>query len=67
MIKYLARNCPRCGDFFGVVVSEPVRKTNVQPVNGICTSCGYHMHWSVILGHGGTTKPLITYTRILFR
>ena len=50
MAKYLARICPQCGNFFGVVLSEPTLNARKLPVVGSCAHCGYHISWSLIRG-----------------
>ena len=51
MARYIARKCPRCLDYFGVVVSQwPTEKCEHQ-VSGFCATCGYRLKdWRVILG-----------------
>ena len=43
MARYLARACPRCNGYVGIVVREPGRNTPLQAVNGRCTRCSYRM------------------------
>lgn len=43
MAKYLARACPRCGDYLGIVISEPQRSATELPIRGACMSCGYRL------------------------
>ena len=50
MAKYLARNCPRCNGYLGIVLREPGRNVPLQAVNGHCLGCGYRMSWIVIRG-----------------
>jgi hypothetical protein len=54
MERYLDRICPKCGDYFGVVMPTPQRKSTIQPVNGLCVSCGYQLRWQLI--RGGYTR-----------
>ena len=34
MAKYLARSCPRCNGYLGIVLREPGRNVPLQAVNG---------------------------------
>src|SRR5262249_39270099 len=36
MAKYLARSCPRCNDYLGIVMRKPIRNSPVQAINGRC-------------------------------
>ena len=48
MARYLARACPRCNGYLGIVLREPGRNVPLQAVNGHCLGCGYRMSWIVI-------------------
>jgi len=37
MARYLARSCPGCNRYVGIVIREPGRNVPVQAVNGRCT------------------------------
>ena len=50
MAKYLARSCPRCNGYLGIVLREPGRNVPLQAVNGHCLRCDYRMAWIVIRG-----------------
>ena len=50
MAKYLARTCPQCGDYFGIVFSEPTLNARKRPIVGSCTRCGYRIAWALIRG-----------------
>jgi predicted RNA-binding Zn-ribbon protein involved in translation (DUF1610 family) len=50
MAKYLSRTCPRCGDYFGIVMPQRIHKAREHPVNGLCAVCGYKLTWKVIPG-----------------
>ena len=52
MARYLARACPRCNGYVGIIIREPGRNVPVQAVNGRCTQCKYRMAWIVIEGRG---------------
>jgi hypothetical protein len=52
MTIYLARNCPRCGEYFGVVVGKPTLDARKLPVIGSCKHCGYTIHWALVRGRG---------------
>jgi hypothetical protein len=51
MATYLARPCPRCNGYLGIVLREPARNTPVRAVNGHCLKCGYRLAWIVIKGN----------------
>jgi hypothetical protein len=46
MAKYLARVCPRCGDYLGVVVPED-RQTGGRKIDARCLRCGYTVNWTI--------------------
>jgi hypothetical protein len=50
MATYLARPCPRCKGYLGIVLREPGRDTPVRAVNGHCLACGHRLAWIVIKG-----------------
>ena len=54
MATYLARSCPKCGGYLGIVLREPGRNTPVRAVNGHCLKCGYRLAWIVIKGKQAT-------------
>jgi C4-type Zn-finger protein len=59
MAKYIARNCPKCRDYFGVVVSQWPTRDREYLVSGFCTTCGYRLKgWRVILGR---KRPTYVY------
>ena len=47
MAKYLARNCPWCRNYLGIVIAEP-DDDNVQSIRGRCTTCAYEIAWALI-------------------
>lgn len=40
MATYLARACPRCNGYLGIVLREPGRNTPLMAINGHCLKCG---------------------------
>ena len=59
MAKSITRKCPRCRDYFGVVVSPWPTNEREYHVSGFCTTCGYRLKgWRVILGR---KKPTYVY------
>ena len=52
MTVYLARSCPRCQNYFGVVIGEPKSESNVRPIRGRCANCGYVVNWTLFPGYG---------------
>jgi hypothetical protein len=47
MAVYLARNCPRCGNFWGVAIAKP-DGSGSQSIHGRCGKCGYEIAWAII-------------------
>jgi hypothetical protein len=63
MANYIARTCPKCRDYFGLVVSQPPDRNGEHPIDGYCAVCGYQLkRWRVILG--GKPPTEIRYTRM---
>lgn len=56
MSKYVTRACPKCGDFFGVVLGSELPQTKVFPIRGWCMHCGYKIEWNLIIGSGPRQK-----------
>jgi hypothetical protein len=52
MAVYLARTCPKCRNYFGVVIAELEGRGRSQPINGRCAACGYEIHWTLFPGYG---------------
>jgi hypothetical protein len=50
MTKYLARPCPRCNGYLGIVLCEPERNTVVQSIRGHCFRCHHRLAWTLIRG-----------------
>jgi hypothetical protein len=48
MARYLARACPRCIGYVGIVIRQPGRNVPLQAVNGRCTRCAYRLALIVI-------------------
>jgi hypothetical protein len=46
MAVYLARSCPMCRNYLGVVIGEPKSEKNVRPIRGRCSYCGYVVNWT---------------------
>jgi hypothetical protein len=52
MAKYIARRCPKCRDYFGVVVNQEPRNDGEHPITAYCAVCGYQLKgWRLVLGH----------------
>jgi len=47
MAKYLARSCPKCRGYLGIVIAE-ADNDNVKPISAYCTTCGYEIAWALI-------------------
>src|SRR5437016_11526332 len=50
MAKYLARSCPKCNGYLGIVVPERNAKMPIQAINGRCLKCGYRLAWVLVRG-----------------
>jgi len=49
MAKFLARSCPKCAGYFGVVVSELPHPSPISAVSGWCQRCDYEIAWALIV------------------
>ena len=65
MRRYIARSCPKCRDYFGIVVNQEPTSNGEHPINAYCAVCGYQLKgWRLIEGrkrtihqyHGGMPK-----------
>ena len=56
--RYLARACPRCNGYVGIVIREPTRNVPLQAVNGRCSLCSYRMAWIVIRGKAASSNKI---------
>ena len=50
MLKYLYRTCPKCKDYLGVVVRDPLESKREVPIDTHCVVCGFKLGWKVVLG-----------------
>ncbi len=50
MLKYLYRDCPKCGDYLGVVVTDPPGPMSEIPIDARCLRCGFNLLWRIVLG-----------------
>ena len=50
MAADLARPCPRCNGYLGIVLREPRRNMPLRAVDGHCVKCGYRLAWIIISG-----------------
>jgi hypothetical protein len=50
MAKYLARPCPRCNGYLGIVLREPRRNTGLRAICGHCFRCHHRLAWTLIRG-----------------
>ncbi len=50
MTKYLYRTCPKCGDYLGVVVTDPPGPMSEIPIDAHCVVCGFKLGWRLVLG-----------------
>ena len=68
MAKYIPRSCPKCRDYFGVVVSQWPTSDREYLVSGFCTTCGYQLKgWRLILGRKQTSYQYNARTPKVFR
>jgi len=44
MARYLARSCPRCNGYVGIVIRESGPNLPLQAVNGRCSGCPIVWH-----------------------
>jgi len=56
MLKYLYRDCPKCGDYLGVIVRDPPEPMREVPIDAHCVVCGFKLGWKVVLGNKGLTN-----------
>jgi hypothetical protein len=50
MARKIARICPRCNGYLGVVLGERARKSMTQSVNGSCLVCSHKLTWTLVHG-----------------
>ena len=60
MATYLARPCPRCNGYLGIVLREPGRNTPLQAINGHRLACGYHL---ALIAIGAANVTTLKYRR----
>ena len=65
MATYLARPCPRCNGYLGIVLREPGRNVPVRAVNGRCLKCDYRLAWIVIRGKQAARHSSLSGTDML--
>jgi len=51
MLKYLYRDCPKCGDYLGVIVRDPPEPMREIPINAYCCRRGFELLWKVVMGN----------------
>ncbi len=56
MLKYLYRDCPKCGDYLGVVVRDPCEPIREIPIDATCLRCGFKLGWRLVLGKRSSSK-----------
>ena len=56
MTKYLYRTCPKCKDYLGVVVRDPLGPKSEIPIDAYCCRCGFKLLWKVVLGNKGSER-----------
>ncbi len=56
MLKYLYRTCPKCGDYLGVVVTDPPEPKREIPIDAYCVVCGFKLGWKLVLGNMGLER-----------
>jgi len=59
MARYIARTCPKCRDYFGVVVNHEPKSDGAHPIIAHCAVCGYQLKgWRLIVGR---KRPVLIY------
>jgi hypothetical protein len=58
MAVILSRSCPRCRDYFAVVIAEQKGRRKSQPINGRCAFCGYKIQWRLLAGYGNQSSKI---------
>ena len=58
MLKYLYRDCPKCGDYLGVVVCDPPGPMSEIPIDAYCVVCGFKLEWRVVVGNKELVREL---------
>jgi len=59
MARYIARKCPRCRDYFGVVVNQEPKSDGDHPITAYCALCDYQLKgWRLIVGR---KRPVLIY------
>ena len=59
MTVSLARSCPRCRNYFGVVIAQPEGREKSQPINGRCNVFGYEIYSTLLTGYAQTAVDKI--------
>ena len=50
MARRLARICPRCNGYLGVVVDKPKAQSTSQSITGSCVVCSHKLRWTLFSG-----------------
>jgi len=50
MSRYLARTCPKCKNYFAVVIPVPLDGSKEVPINANCLKCGFKLAWKMVQG-----------------
>src|SRR4029077_9663671 len=48
-VKYLARTCPKCAGYFGVIVAKVPHRSSIRAVSGWCKHCNYEIAWALLI------------------
>ncbi len=56
MLKYLYRTCPKCKDYLGVIVRDPLESKREVPLDAHCVVCGFKLGWRLVLGKRSSSK-----------
>lgn len=63
MAKYLARTCPQCRNYLGVVIPEPREDSKEVPINAYCSGCRFKLLITkIIFGK----RPMLARLGLLF-
>jgi hypothetical protein len=58
MTRQLARICPRCNGYLGVVVGKRTAQSTSQSVNGSCVVCSHKLRWTLF----NSSRPSVDYS-----
>jgi hypothetical protein len=60
MAIYLARSCPMCRGYLGVVIQRDETERLVRAIDAHCLKCSWRLDWKLILGKRKPKSLLVT-------